>query len=257
MTPDEWDRIKEQVNDAMLVHTRPFATALARGTDTGVSLEGSGSYVGMEGRRLLLTCAHVAVLGPLDYRFHGSDEVYGYRGPWTMEPHPVDIAFAPVGNGAWTAHPHGAAAIPYERFAAKHQICEQAELLFFRGFARENAVYGFGVHEANATGYCSQEKMDSGDASIFEMFWDPKETRFTAATSAEARAAIRFDNPHGFSGSLAWNTRYLETLAAGRTWSPEKAVVTGLVRRWDTATKTLLVHRIEHVRAWLDRQVVT
>jgi hypothetical protein len=71
--------------------------------------------------------------------------------------------------------------------------------------------------------------------------------------SADIRSEIKFDNAEGFSGSLVWNTRYLEALAAGRNWTPNDAVVTGLVRRWDTATKTLLIYRVEHVRAWLDQ----
>lgn len=56
------------------------------------------------------------------------------------------------------------------------------------------------------------------------------------------------------SGSLVWNTRYLETRESGRNWSPDDAVVTGLLRRWDEKTKTLLVYRVEHVRTWLDTQ---
>ena len=65
------------------------------------------------------------------------------------------------------------------------------------------------------------------------MFWDPSKTQHTAATSQEAREAVKFSDPRGLSGSLVWNTRYLEVTQAGGTWTPNKAVVTGLLRRWD------------------------
>lgn len=121
----------------MLERTRPFTTPLTREIETTVQLEGSGSYVEIGGKRLMLTCEHVAIRQPLDFRFCGSDKVYGYRGKWTMAPHPVDIAFGLPINKEWAAVSHHAQTIPYARFAEKHQVCEQAELLFFRGYAGE------------------------------------------------------------------------------------------------------------------------
>jgi hypothetical protein len=136
------------------------------------------------------------------------------------------------------------------RFPARHRIADRAELLFFLGFAGENAHYGFDVHEANGSGYCTQEVANSGDDDIFELFWQPQVIQATNGTAAEARrAAIKWDNPAGFSGSPAWNTRYLEV--GGDRWRPEDAVVTGLLRRWDPETKTLLVWRVQHLLAWL------
>ena len=38
-------------------------------------MEGSGSYVSYEGRRILLTCQHPREQGGIDYRFYGSDDV--------------------------------------------------------------------------------------------------------------------------------------------------------------------------------------
>lgn len=136
-------------------------------------------------------------------------------------------------------------------YIGRHQIAQQEELLFFRGFAGENAPYAFGVHQAIASGYCSQEKFveTPQDRSIFEMFWEPGEIRFTSDTAEEA---VKAQDAGGFSGSLVWNTKYLKCRNAGREWVPDQAVVTGLLRRWDTATKTLLVWRVEHLRAWLD-----
>lgn len=252
MTPAQWEQIKQEVAEAMLAHTRPFVTPLGTETPATVRLVGTGSYADIDDRRLLLTCEHVAREQPMHYRFDGSDDVFDHPGPWTKDRHPTDAAFAPISSAHWSATSHQAAAIPLARFAIRHEIAEQAELLFFSGYAGENAHYAFGIHQTDRTGYCTQEKMGTGDGEIFELFWEPDKTEFTSETSAEARAEMKFDDAHGFSGSLVWNTRYLETLReGGRTWTPDDAVVTGLLRRWDEDTKTLLVWRVEHLRAWL------
>ena len=131
----------------------------------------------IDGKRILLTCEHVAKRAPLDYRFWGSDNVFKYNGLWTKEAHPVDMAFARVSVEAWKATEHKADTMPYERLATKHNICQPEELLFFRGYAGENARYSFDIHKTIATGYCSQEKKDSGDASSFEIFWELLKTQ--------------------------------------------------------------------------------
>ena len=252
MTPTQWKQINDQVTVAMLAHTRPFVTPLGTETETTIRLVGTGSYIQRNECRTLLTCEHVAREQPTHYRFHGSDDVFEHPGPWTMDKHPIDAAFAPISDAAWGASAHRAATIPFTRFAAAHSIVEQAELLFFRGYAGENAHYAFGVHQTNGSGYCTQEKKDTGDGQIFELFWEPGHTQFTSETSPDVRAEMKFENACGFSGSLVWNTRYLEVTRQNIEWSPEDAVVTGLLRRWDQETKTLLVWRVEHLRMWLD-----
>lgn len=254
MTPDEWAQLCNAVADAMKDHTRPFVTPLTSSTEETVRLEGSGSFVLAGGRRLLLTCQHVRAQGGVDYRFDGSDVVFKHPGPWVENPSPsVDVAIAELSDTRWSATAHKSMPVPYERFAPAHRIAQREELLFFRGFAGENARYGFGLHEAGASGYCSQEKqVDVLDSSIFEIFWEPQETRFTSGTGEEARNVMRAQDAGGFSGSLVWNTRYMECVSAGREWTPGCAVVTGLMRRWDTKTKSLLAWRVEHLRAWLD-----
>ena len=113
-----------------------------------------------------------------------------------------------------------------------------------------------GIHETNGTGYCSQEKEPAQpDSQIFEIFWEPENSEFSGGTSENAKPQIRFDDPAGFSGSLVWNTRYLEMTAEGRKWSPEDAVVTGILRRFDPDTKSLLVLRAEHLRNWVEKQL--
>lgn len=251
MTPEQWKLTCDEVADAMLAHTCPFVTPLGTETERDVRLVGTGSYVSRE-TRILLTCEHVAAVQPMHYRFHGCDDVFEHSGPWTMERHPVDAAFAVIDDAAWRARSHQAQPVPYSRFASRHAPADRAEILFFRGFSGENARYAFGLHQTNGTGYATQEKEDSGDAQIFELFWEPENIDLTSQTSPEAAAEMKFEEANGFSGSLVWNTRYVEVTRQGDRWTPEHAVVTGLLRRWDKDTRTLLAWRVEHLRAWLD-----
>lgn len=117
-------------------------------------------------------------------------------------------------------------------------------------YDREIEDYRYG------SGYCSQEKMtDRPDPQCFEIFWEPANAQFSVGTSADAKAQVRFDDPAGFSGSLVWNTRYLEVTNAGKSWSPEDAVVTGMLRRYDPDTNTLLALRVEQRTDWLEKHL--
>jgi hypothetical protein len=57
---------------------------------------------------------------------------------------------------------------------------------------------------------------------------------------------------HGFSGSRVWNTRRIERLQGNREWSPDDALLTGLVWGWPTSDRCLLATKIEHIRVFLD-----
>lgn len=248
-----WESTIEEVTEAMRNHVRPFVTPLSmdRPMSNKVTLEGTGSYVLLGGNRVVITCEHVAKRGDLNLGFYGSPDVFGYRGPWFMDPPPVDLALAPVTDAVWAKTPHQAATIPYERFAERHAISERAELLFFLGFAGENSAYGFGHFESPGSAYLSQEKTETGNAKYFEMFWKPKDIQYTADTTPEEQARVKHGDARGLSGTLVWNTRFVEVSSAGRDWSPNDAVVTGMVQRWDDVTETLLVHRVEHIRTWI------
>lgn len=261
MTREEWDRAYGAVADLMKEHTRPFVTPLRGNNDYGVQLVGSGSYVTVRDNRILLTCEHVEKKAVTEYRgvdysFHGTEDVFTHPGPFIKDA-PLDIAFTHMSVPMWYASAHRGQPIPYGRFAAKHQLADKSEFLFIRGYADENAHYFDNQHDATATGYCSQEKVvDIPDPKMFEIFWEPGKAAFTERTSEDAKANIKVENPHGFSGSLVWNTRFVEVeLIQRREWTPEDAVVTGLLHRWDPATKSLLVLPVEHLRGWLDQQL--
>jgi hypothetical protein len=77
---------------------------------------------------------------------------------------------------------------------------------------------------------------------------------FTPGTSEEMKKTIQHNDPRGLSGSLVWNTRYVERKAAGQQWKPEDSIVTGLLRWHLPDRQTVAALRVEHLRAWLTSQ---
>lgn len=245
-----WARACNDVAEQMKAHTRPFIVPLSLESAEEVRHVGTGSLIEAGGQTLLITCRHVAVEGELNYSFAGTDEVF--RGPELTASPSIDAAAGRLLSSDWTASSHSAQLVHWERIAEAHEASVREELFFFHGFAGENSHYGFSTLVSSASGYVTQQAADAvPDDRIFELLWEPEKTTMVAATTEEARKTMRFSNAGGFSGSLVWNTRYMDARQRKQVWSPDDTVVCGLLIRWDTGTKTLLVTRIEHVRAWL------
>lgn len=240
-----WEFCKQNVTDRMKVITRPHVAIMA-GTKIG-----TGTFIEKDGVKVL-TCAHVADCQPHAHYVDDGGSTEIQPGIWCADPGPaVDAAFAPIDAGQWSKIASTAQPVSMSRFAARHDPVPD-ELLFFRGIAGENVAYisGLGA-DVILTGYCSQEIRQSGDANVFEMFWEAGKTTVTQGTDHEVRDRVKYDDPAGFSGSLVWNTRFVESGCDLGTWSPNDAVVTGLLRRYDVDAGSLLAWRVEHLLKWL------
>ena len=241
-----WNDACDALTDRMKVFTRPYVAILAGGALGKPTEIGTGTFIENGGVQLL-TCAHVARFNPSASYVDGGGSTKLEPGTWCMEPDlNKDVAFAPVPAEEWSRASKCAQALPMSKFAQSHATAQQ-EVLFFRGIADENAyITDFGA-DAILTGYCSQEKIGTGDANIFEILWSPGNTTVTLGSNIEGPARFKHANPAGFSGSLVWNTRFVELGCDFSKWSPNEAVVTGLMRRWDSTTETLLSWRVEHL----------
>lgn len=246
----EWEEVYKRVTDLMNEHTRPFISPLSKETNATVRHVGSGTYVAFDAGQAVITCQHVSREAPLNAGVFGSTDVLAIKHPFT-ESTAKDIAYARIDDAFWKATKHSAKSVPFARFAVRHDPRDRSELLFFRGFAGENSPYGFGVLDGLASGYLTQQQ-PTDDPEIFELPWEPAKTQLTGIPP---RPDFRKDDPGGFSGALVWNTRFMECAAAKIEWSPDLALVTGLIRRWDTKTKTLLALKIEHVNHWMGSKV--
>jgi hypothetical protein len=237
------------VADRMKVFTRPYVTILASAAGKPTDI-GTGTFIEKGGVQLL-SCQHVAIFNPTAFYIDDGGTSQLEPGIWCMEPNPnKDVAVALVSPEEWSHLSGSARPLPMSRFAQRHSTAEH-ELLFFRGIAGENAyISAFGT-DVILSGYCSQEKEHTGDENIFEILWGGSETAVTAGTDNGVQGRVKYDDPAGFSGSLVWNTRFVDLGCDFSKWSPDKARVTGLLRRYDPNTDTLLVWRVEHLHEWL------
>lgn len=252
MSRERWEAMCEVVADQMRFHTRPFVTPLIQDVDGKPPENVTGTYIDRESHSVL-TCDHVAVHAPFLHQFYDLPDLKALPVTWNGDSMPADASLATIPPDHWHSIEHQSRPLSMERFALAHHPVDR-EVFFFRGVAGENVVVGASHSRVISTGYCTQEKLDSGDANIFELLWQPSKTKPTSGTDAEIAKVFKYHDPRGFSGSLVWNTRFVEKGCDLSTWTPQDAQVTGLLRRWDQETKTLLVWRVEHLLAWLAEQ---
>lgn len=253
----EWDAAVELVTRAMMPFVTPSVTPISRIlNDKEGELLGTGSYLADLGERFLITNEHnVAILEthPLGLQFHGNDHVFKLHNSAPAVGYPVDCALSLISDRVWSdeaaLQPHSARAIPIERFADTHAPVAE-ELLFFRGYAGANSKFMFEHLFSGATSYTTKETpLPTG--------WGDQTHHFAIHYPPEKAVALDggpgLPVPNGFSGSLIWNTRYVECVTQGVNWSPEMAQVTGIAWGWPSATSTILCTRVDHFRSFMTK----
>jgi hypothetical protein len=78
---------------------------------------------------------------------------------------------------------------------------------------------------ADGANYVAREASLPRHSDVSARFHFALEYRRDAALQAFGEKEL--PDPHAMSGSLVWNTRFVETTLAGTVWSPTDAVVTG------------------------------
>jgi hypothetical protein len=120
------------------------------------------------------------------------------------------------------------AAVPETRWTLVHSGVT-GELFFFKGYAAEGSSFHYGHLVTKATSYACQEiPLPPDDDRFHNRFHFALDYRPDLATSLGDNNP-GLPDPHGFSGSLVWNTRFVELGCNIDTWTPDDAVVTGLV----------------------------
>jgi hypothetical protein len=258
----EWKQVCLEVALQMRIVMMPFVTPLVRvEADGGGEHIGSGGYVEYATRKLLLTNDHVARdgLGRLTHKFYDSDQYFGFPKAFAFEMAPTDLAASPV-DQTWPQTTHSAMPFPDHRFAERHAPAKN-EMLFMLGFAGKRAYYSptLGMMVTNGTPYLSQEfDPDAEERKITSPDFDPK-VHFAIPWEPEQVSLVDEHkdviplSPKGFSGSLVWNTRYVEYTTLGKSWDPAVARLTGIVWGWPSEDRVLIATRIEHIKDFLRR----
>jgi hypothetical protein len=243
---EEWDAHCRRVVREMASHASRYSTpiSLSMNADrTGKHL-GTGSYHDLFGFKVLLTCEHVLKFhadNRLAHKLRDHDRyvLLGEVG-W-----PIDAGVASITG--WDAVRHGSEALPLVRMDMVHTPMTH-ELLFIHGYASENAQFVYDELRTDGTAYLGRQAALPENENLNLRFHFGIEYRRDAAILAFGERGL--PNPHSMSGSLVWNTRFVECALDKKDWTPEEAVVTGLLWSWPDEHHVVAT-RIEYVRSFL------
>ena len=249
MGQEEWREICDETLELMKEHVEPFMTPIWKYKDEEeILFHGSGSYIEYQGSRFIISNEHVArpiLKYHLTHSFKGNEKIFNIKNPFLSEKHPVDVSICKVEEGIWINECSEGKSIPLDRFSKKHSVVD-GELLFFAGFSGERSKVIFENCFSRGTPYLTQEcvlpeSVDSADPKFHLAFPYPPEMAKTKNPSEP------LPDPHGFSGSLLWNTKRKEFMHKGIQWEPSMAEVTALIWGWPSSTVCILATKFEHI----------
>lgn len=248
MNEQHWEQICRQTVTQMIEYIKPFTTPISKVlSKTEGEHHGSGSYFELDNDRYIITNEHVArelKKHSLTHQFHKNENIYLLTNPAITRTCPIDVAISKIEQQNWEACSHEALAIPYEHFEKTHNPVEN-ELLFFAGYSGQRSRFLFEHLITPGTPYLTQESpfpvgVDGAESKYhFSLHYSPD-----LATSVDGSSHL--PDPHGFSGSLVWNTKRVECLLEGKAWKPEMARVTGIVWAWPSSEACILATKVEY-----------
>lgn len=255
MSQEQTRALFEEVQHRMAAHVVPSLTEVYFPGSPGEPFEnGTGAFVAVDEAKLLVSNDHVIRNAGLVHSFQGSDRFFAAAQRRYGVEYPVDVGAAQIDPQVWAGDGGGAQAIAFARFAERHETVPY-EILWMGGFpgARVKQLHEvkFAVCEATPTqeylfheGTGAHESFDPH--FHFAVYYSPGNAiRIESAPSSPGRSV-----PPGLSGTLVWNTRRLERHYAGAPWTPDLAVVTGIVWGWPGANY-LIATRVQHFRQFL------
>jgi len=247
LTDSEWRQLLVDTVANMASYVAPFTTPISKVISHGEGEHlATGTYCNSNGKRFLVTNSHVAEVrqtNVLATKLFGYEEYFRIGRSFLASGAPIDVAAARVEDAEWNIAPHRASAVPAEAFAQCHQGVE-GELFFIAGYSGERARFNFNYASTPGTPYLAQECSLPEDPACTSEFHFALGYNPAMAWSADPKSK-GLPAPPGLSGSLVWNTRRLQRLLAGQSWSPVDAQVTGIV--WGWRDLCLLATKIEQL----------
>jgi hypothetical protein len=251
-TEAEWKGLIPDVVAQTTAYLRPYRAPIFEDHGDHGAGWGSGSFLRLGDRIFILTNEHVAAAReqnrPLGTQLLDCDEIWRIAGDHLALPDPFDLALLPVGDHVWNASGHGSQAIEIAQIAVAHEPFPN-ELLVLSGFAGERVKFIYSTLCSQATCYTAREIVLPYDARFSERFHFGIDYRPDLAADVIDKKGLPL--PPGLSGSTVWNTGLVEARAAGLTWSPDMARVTGVVWGWPSDQACLVATRAEYLRSFL------
>jgi len=263
MPPEQVRELFFEVQESMAKDVHPSVTEIYAPSQINPEIleNGTGSFIDVDGTRLLFSNEHVITMSGLKHSFFGFDRFVGGAVQRYGMGQPRDVGASRVNEEIWEKYANGARAIPLSRIAEKHETVP-FEILWMAGYPGARVRNFSDLTLAVCQALPTQEYLFLNDEEPHEKFdsdyhfavaYSPAEAQpFDVSSSSKSPG---LSDPHGLSGSLVWNTRRLECYYAGIPWTPEIAVVTGIVWGWPRSNY-LIATKVEHFRDFL-RAVAT
>ncbi|WP_143492534.1 hypothetical protein [Pseudomonas chlororaphis] len=218
-------------------------------------LHGTGNFIQIEKLKYLLTCEHVTEFlkhGDLCIALQNAGAVFTLVNPVSALLDPADIAIIGISDNDWGSETHDHKCIQLDQLAERHSPVV-GEWMYISGYPGELAHAWPPMLDGSG---CAQEPGQQHFTAI--SFMCQVEEAFDDALSKEHPAPLKdmhfllpyspeiveymsdgpekvLPLPPGLSGSLVWNTRYVEITSSGQVWKPEDARITGIV--WGGSSK--------------------
>jgi hypothetical protein len=197
-----------------------------------------------------LSCEHVFERQrsePLAYKLEGCERFIRLEGSGYGYPKPIDAGVRTVSKQTWVECAGRSKAVPINRIATLHAPVMD-ELLFVRGYASANSLFVYDTLRTDGTCYLAKVASLPEHSDVSSRFHFALEYRRAAAVQVFGERGL--PTPFAMSGSLVWNTAFVEASQAGKAWSPGYAKVTGLLWSWPDEHR-IVATRIEYVRSFL------
>jgi hypothetical protein len=178
----------------------------------------------------------------LIYQFAGQDNFRLIVGDHVEHGSPLDLALLPVDVQAWRDANNHSRAISPDKISFAHQPAT-GELFTFTGFSGEDAKFYFNTMIYTGTCSTGREVYLPEDDRFDNRFHLGLDYRPDLARNVIGNKGLPL--PPGLSGSTLWNTRFVEAKMANIQWTPELAVVTGVIWGWPSDAACLVATRAE------------
>ncbi|NIF29463.1 hypothetical protein F3J44_24235 [Pantoea sp. Tr-811] len=257
LTNNEFLEIERKLGDMVAQYT----TAIHRispndDREPPGDLHGTGNLIQIEELKYLLTCEHVAKFIKRDelcIAFRNEGIVFGLANPASALLDPADIAIVGISDNDWECEPHEKKCIQLAQLADRHSPME-GEWMYISGYPGELAhawppmpdeigrTQESGQQHFTAISFMCQIREEFDDELSNEHPRPLEDMHFLLPYSPEIVEYMSegpdkvLPLPPGLSGSLVWNTRYVEVTSSGRAWEPEDARITGII--WGGSSKS-------------------
>ncbi len=245
----------------MTRHVSKFVTPISRSLEFGKgSAWGTGSYCELFGTPFLLTNEHVATVGPgwtLGHLPGPTDEYIQLDSPFHASGAPIDVAIIRVAglgdNRATVASRH----------MSRRYGPVSGELLFWLGYPGSRCTRNESITELRIRSNWFKGPLETPCVPFISQAVPAAPTKPLAGFHVDLHVLVHYPakaariagdesvdlpNPHGMSGSLLWDTRFVASTLRGDTWSPACARVCGLIWAAHDKPEVVVATRIEHVR---------